>query len=163
LVNQVIGTVSLCKVRIRNRFSTIAAAGFLVGVAISLTLWLGLDNPRWMVPIRVGAFWSALRLSFEHASIFWLIRTFCVVGLLGAGIVVANLWCRFACPMGGVLDLVKRISLFRVFKTSVCNDCDKCLRACAMGTRPDEINCTNCGDCLDSCPIDAIKIGRKRR
>jgi ferredoxin-type protein NapH len=31
-----------------------------------------------------------------------------------------------------------------------------------MGTRPDEMNCTNCGDCLKSCPVNAIKIGRKQ-
>jgi polyferredoxin len=114
-----------------------------------------------MIPIRVGEFWSSIRLSFEHASVIWLVRTFIVLGLVVAGLGIANLWCRFACPTGGLLELAKRFSLFRIFKTSACNDCDACLKICEMGARPDETNCTNCGDCLKSCPVDAIKIGKK--
>ena len=30
-----------------------------------------------------------------------------------------------------------------------------------QSTRPHEANCTNCGDCLDACPTDAIGFGRK--
>lgn len=162
LVNQLIGKVSITKMRIRNRFTKIALLGLLTGLVIALILWLGLHNPRSMVPIRVGEFWNSVRLSFQHAFPFWLVRTFVVLGLVAAGFVVANLWCRFACPTGGLLELIKRISIFRIFKTSACNNCDKCLRICEMGSRPDEVNCTNCGDCLKSCPVDAIKIGRKR-
>lgn len=162
LVNQLIGKLSITKMRIQNRFTKIASLGLFAGLVIALILWLGLDNPRWMVPIRIGEFWSAIRLSFEHASSFWLIRTFIVLGLVAAGLAVANLWCRFACPTGGLLELIKRISLFRVFKTSACNDCNNCLKICEMGSRPNEVNCTNCGDCLKSCPVDAIKIGRKQ-
>ncbi len=162
LVNQLIGKMSLFKLRIRNRFTGFAAWGLFAGLAASLVLWLYLGNPRWMVPIRAGEFWNSVRLSFEHATPFWLVRTFVVLGLVAAGFLVANLWCRFACPTGGLLELFRRFSLFRVFKTGACNDCDDCLKVCEMGTRPDEVNCTNCADCLGSCPIDAIKVGRKR-
>ncbi len=162
LVNQLIGKVSITKMRTRNRFTKTAFLGLLAGLVISLILWLGLHNPRSMVPIRVGEFWHSVRLSFEHAFPFWLVRTFVVLGLVAAGFVVANLWCRFACPTGGLLELIKRISVFRIFKTSACNNCDKCLRICEMGSRPNEVNCTNCGDCLKTCPVDAIKVGRGR-
>jgi ferredoxin len=30
-----------------------------------------------------------------------------------------------------------------------------------MGTRPNEVNCTNCGDCQGVCPSGAIVFGRK--
>lgn len=162
LVNQLIGKGSLLKLRLRNGLTKIAPLGLLLGLIVALGLWLGMENPRSMIPIRVGEFWSALRLSFEHAGPYWLVRTFAVLGLVAAGLVIANLWCRFACPTGGALELLKRISLFRVFKTSACNDCNACLKICEMGSRPDETNCTNCGDCLNSCPVDAIKFGRKR-
>ena len=162
LVNQLIGKVSVTKLRTRNRFTKIAPLGLLAGSAIALALWLGLNNPRWMVPIRIGEFWSSIRLSFAHASVFWLIRTFIVLGLVATGFAVANAWCRFACPTGGLLELIKHISLFRIFKTTDCNGCNNCLRVCEMGSRPDEVNCTNCGDCLKSCPVDAIRIGRRR-
>jgi ferredoxin-type protein NapH len=162
LVNQLIGKASIAKMRIRNHFTKIAFWGLLLGLAVSLLLWLGIDNPRWMVPIRVGEFWGSIRLSFQHATGFWLTRTFVVLGFVVAGFAVANLWCRFACPTGGLLELIKRISLFRIFKTKACNDCNACLKVCEMGSRPDEVNCTNCGDCLKSCPVDAIKLGRRR-
>lgn len=161
-VNQLIGKVALFKVRILNRFTRFAPLGLMAGLAAALFLWLYLGNPRWMVPIRVGEFRNSVLLSFEHATPYWLVRTFVVLGLVAAGLILANLWCRFACPTGGLLEILKRISLFRVFKTSICNDCNDCLKVCEMGTRPDEANCTNCGDCLKSCPVDAIKFGRKR-
>jgi len=162
LVNHLIGKASVLKMRLGKDHVKLALLGLFTGLLLALVLWLGLGNPRSMVPIRVGEFWSSLKLSFQHAFPLWLVRTFVVLGLVAAGFVVANLWCRFACPTGGALELVKRISLFRVFKTTACNDCNACLRACEMGTRPDETNCTNCGDCLRSCPVGAIKIGRKR-
>lgn len=162
LVNQMIGKVSLCRGRTMQRFFRLAVWGPVAGLATALILWLVVGNPRWMVPIRIGEFWKAVGLSFEHATPYWLVRTCVVLGLLAGGFFLANLWCRFACPTGGLLELFKRFSLFGVFKTKACNDCNRCLQVCDMGTRPDEVNCTNCGDCLNSCPIDAIKIGRKR-
>lgn len=162
LVNQLIGKASFLKLRTRSGYARLAAFGLFVGLAIALVLWLGLGNPRSMVPIRVGEFWGSIRLSFQHAFPLWLVRTLVVLGLVAAGFVMANLWCRFACPTGGALELVKRISLLRVFKTRACNDCNACLKVCEMGTRPDEVNCTNCGDCLRSCPVGAIRVGRRR-
>lgn len=162
LVNQMLGKFAIFKLRTSGKVIRFAAWGSLVGLAAALYLWLGMGNPRSMVPIRVGEFWNSVTLSFQHATPLWLIRTFFVLGLVAAGLLVANLWCRFACPVGGLLEILKRFSLFRVFKTSACNDCNECLKVCEMGTRPDEPNCTNCGDCLKSCPINAIKIGEKR-
>jgi len=159
LVNQLIGKASATGLRIRNALTKIAPYGLFVGLIVAHILWLGTGNPRTMVPIRVGEFWKSIELSFEHASGLWLTRTAVVLGLLVAGFLVANLWCRFACPMGGLLELIKRISIFRIFKTDACTNCDACLEVCEMGARPNEMNCTNCGDCLKSCQVDAIKIG----
>ncbi len=161
-VNQLIGKLSFAKIRTRNRFTKLAPYGLFAALAIALLLWFGLGNPRSMVPIRVGEFWPSIRLSFEHAFSPWLLRTIVVVVLVAAGLAIANLWCRFACPTGGLLELLKHISLFRVFKTKACNGCNACLKVCEMGSRPNEANCTNCGDCLGSCPVDAIKVGRGR-
>ncbi|NLN60023.1 MAG: 4Fe-4S binding protein [Deltaproteobacteria bacterium] len=161
-VNQLIGKAAIFKLRTRNRFSKWAPLGLCLGLAVTLFLWLVLGNPRWIIPIRIGEFWPSIGLSFEHASTAWLIRTFTVLGLVAAGLVIANLWCRFVCPTGCLLEWFKRVAIFRVFKTDACNNCDACLKICEMGTRPDEVNCTNCGDCLKSCPENAIKIGRKR-
>ena len=161
-LNQIIGKVSFFKLRERNLFVRLAPAGMAISLAAVGIIWFGLDNPRMMVPIRIGEFWSAIQLSFKNTTPAWLIRTFIVLGLVAAGLVVANLWCRFVCPTGGLLELFKGMAIYRVFKTSACNDCNACLQVCEMGTRPDENNCNNCGDCLQSCPTNAIKFGQKK-
>jgi polyferredoxin len=162
-INQMIGRISFFKLRVRNRLLNVAMVGMAVSLITVLILWLGINNPRSLPPIRIGDFWSSVLFSFQHASLGWLLRTYIVLGLVAAGLFVANLWCRFVCPTGGLLELFKGLAVFRVFKSSACNDCNACLRICEMGTRPGETNCTNCGDCLQSCPVDAIHFGRKRQ
>jgi len=162
LLNQLLGKVAPMKLRRDSSAIRISSWGTAFGLVIALALWLGLDNPRWMVPIRVGEFWQATMLSFEHASVNWLIRTGILLAFIAIGLIAANLWCRVACPTGGLLELMKRFSLFRIYKTRECNECDTCRSVCEMGTRPAERNCTNCTDCVGSCPVNAIKIGRER-
>ena len=165
LINQIIGKIAFFKGKAKNTFTTIALWGKYFGLIFVLYLWLIIDNPRWMVPIRVGEFWNSIKLSFEHASNFWLIRTFFVISFIIVGFWLANAWCRYACPSGGLLELLKRFSLFKVVikNPSFCNGCNICLKACEMGTRPEEANCTNCGDCLSFCPQNTISIARKRK
>lgn len=160
LINQLIGKVSVFKLRIKNDKIKWASFGVFISLIISVWIWLALHNPRSMIPIRTGEFLNSIKLSFEHATPIWLIRSFIVIGFVLAGFILANLWCRFLCPTAGVLELVKKLSIFRIYKTSACNDCNRCLRICEMETRPDEENCTNCGDCLKICPVNAIKIGK---
>ena len=139
------------------------AAGKYLALAACLYVFFALGQPRVDVPIRVGAFFQAAALTFEHAMPLWLWRTGAVLGFFVLGLALAGAWCRFACPTGGALELLKGASLFKVYKTSACNGCGHCAKVCEMATRPEETNCTNCGDCLDSCPIDAIGLGRKPR
>ena len=162
LLNQMLGRIAPLKLRSNSPLIRFSSWGTVLGLVVALALWLGLDNPRWMVPIRVGEFQQAVMLSFEHAGLNWLIRTGVLLAFIVAGLVAANLWCRVACPTGGMLELLKRFSLFKVYKTPECNDCDKCRTVCEMGTRPAEQNCTNCADCVGSCPVNVIKIGKVR-
>lgn len=161
--NQLLGTAAPLKLRTRHIATRTLPYIKYLSLALALYVWLFLGQPREVVPIRVGDFFSSVRLTFEHANVIWLVRTFFVLGLLAAGLVLSSVWCRFVCPTGGLLDMFKKFSLFKVYKTDACNDCDKCLRICDMGTRPEEANCTNCCDCLPVCPQNAIKIGTFRR
>lgn len=162
LVNQLLGKLSPYRARARGAISKLAPWGGYAAIIACLYVWFVMGQPRTNVPIRVGEFFGAVALTFEHADRLWLIRTSVVLGLLLVGLVAANFWCRFACPMGGTLELVKRFSVFKILKTDDCNGCDKCLKICEMGTRPAETGCTNCGDCLSSCPEDAIVFRRTR-
>ncbi len=158
--NQILGMLAPLKLRIKNAFTAVTPYFKYLALAVALYAYFVLGQPREAVPIRIGDFFKSIPLTFEHANMIWLVKTFIVLGLLVLGLVIANAWCRFACPTGGILDALKKISIFKVYKTDACNDCNKCLRACHMGTRPAEANCTNCCDCIDLCPQDAIKTGR---
>lgn len=160
LLNQMTAKLAPVKFRAKGMIAGLAPYGKILGLLVVLYVWLILGQPREAIPIRVGEFVKATGLTFEHASLFWITRTCFVLGGLALGLVLANAWCRFLCPTGGLLDLIKGASLFKFYKTEDCNGCDKCLKICDMGTRPGEKNCTNCGDCLGSCPVDAIRFGR---
>lgn len=161
LVSQMLGKLAAIKTRKPGRLIRPASWGAYVALAGCLYVWLVLGQPRTNVPIRVGEFFGAVGLTFEHANLFWLTRTIVVLGLLALGLAVANFWCRFACPAGGLLEIGKRFSPYGFFTTKECTGCGTCRQACEMGTLPGDRNCTNCGDCLGSCPEGAIRFGRK--
>jgi ferredoxin-type protein NapH len=162
LINQMLGRLAPIKLRARNFITRWAPTGKFLGLATALYIYYMLGQPRADVPIRIGEVSQSVFLTFEHASLSWLIRSIFVLGCLAGGLIVANIWCRFVCPGGGLLELARRHSLFKFYKSSTCNNCNQCLDVCEMGTRPDEANCTNCGDCQGVCPSGAIVFGRKK-
>lgn len=72
-------------------------------------------------------------------------------------------WCNTVCPVGSVLGLVSRFSLFKVsIDQSQCVSCRKCEKGCKsscidIGTHTiDHSRCVDCFDCMDSCPKGGI-------
>ncbi|MEL7638367.1 MAG: 4Fe-4S binding protein [Solidesulfovibrio sp.] len=161
LAVQLLGKVAPLGRRYGGKLAGAANWGKYLAVAACLYVYYALNQPRADVPIRVGAFFESVALTFEHADNLWLVRTAVVLGMLALGLVVSAAWCRFACPTGGLLEAVKGVALLKVFKTGACTGCGKCDKVCALSTRPEEANCTNCGDCVHVCPAGAIGFGRK--
>jgi polyferredoxin len=87
-----------------------------------------------------------------------------------AGVVALNLfaqrfWCRYLCPLGGLLGLVSKVSLFRRVVSAECKGCTICTQVCPTGTidpqhgyASDPSECTLCLDCLESCPRSTIQF-----
>ncbi|MBT8339441.1 MAG: 4Fe-4S binding protein [Desulfatitalea sp.] len=161
LVHQLIAKAAPVKLRAGNIATRMAPYLLLLGIGAALYFWWVAGQSREAIPIRTGGFFESVRLTFEHAQAIWIIRTLAVLGVATLGLLVSNTWCRFACPTGGLLEWLKPVSVFNVYKTDRCNDCGKCALICEMDTRPAEANCTNCGDCLAGCPRNAIHIGRR--
>lgn len=161
-ISQLMGMLAPIKLRIKNALTRAVSWLKYPALAGVLYLWWVWGQPRENVPIRVGEFFSSIALTFEHANLIWLVRTFIVLGFLALGLLLANAWCRFACPTGGILELLKPVSWLKVFKNEKCSNCNDCRKICEMGTRPAETDCTNCGDCLSVCPENAIEIGRRK-
>jgi MauM/NapG family ferredoxin protein len=80
------------------------------------------------------------------------------VGVLALNAVAARFWCRYLCPLGGLLGLISRVAWLQREVGETCASCQRCSRACPMGTidasrgyASDPAECTLCLDCVDSC------------
>jgi len=91
-----------------------------------------------------------------------------VVGLLFLGLLFLNWWiprffCRAICPLGALLGLFSRFSLWRIDRDPVrCTDCDLCLKSCEGASDPQadlrKSECFVCLNCIEDCPHDALSF-----
>lgn len=80
--------------------------------------------------------------------------------VLAASLLVERAWCRYLCPLGGVLSVLSRFSLIRIRRTpTTCTDCSLCDTACPVGIEPSKAapmvspDCIGCMDCVTTCPV----------
>ena len=82
-------------------------------------------------------------------------------------------YCNTICPVGTVLGLFSRFSLFRpVINTNKCKNCSLCARRCKAACidyknhNIDHSRCVACMDCIDNCKHGALRLecrfGNKR-
>ncbi|MBF0288244.1 MAG: 4Fe-4S dicluster domain-containing protein [SAR324 cluster bacterium] len=90
------------------------------------------------------------------------------VGAFFLALIILNLWkprffCRFLCPLGALLGVISRYSLFRINRNvNRCTDCNLCLTRCEGASDPQGkvrvSECFSCMNCLDDCPEDALQF-----
>jgi len=90
----------------------------------------------------------------------WLILTVFFAAIF-MNTVIPRFYCRFICPLGGLLGLLSRFSIWRIGKNvSECSNCGLCEKACEGGCEPASqvriAECVSCFNCLDDCRDDVI-------
>ena len=131
----------------------------------SATLFAGLP---WM------AYWETFETSVDwltHQDPLLWARLLLLIFALVIPMFIPRAWCRWFCPNGAIMGRIGKFSLIGVGrKLPLCDHCGDCEKVCSMGVPilqyrdPPKIRdsmCTNCLDCVEACPNDAmhIKIG----
>jgi len=85
--------------------------------------------------------------------------------VLGSNLVERRFWCKYLCPLGGLLGILSRYAFLRRSVSEDCNDCGACAHVCQGGATPNQAErwknteCIYCTDCDDLCPQNAVHFG----
>ena len=83
--------------------------------------------------------------------------------IFGLNFLSPRFWCRNLCPLGGLLALLSKISMFKFSFFEGCTQCSICVKVCptdAISFDAEKIDSGECIDCLRcqyECPKETIK------
>lgn len=116
-------------------------------------------------PVSTFDAWLRPRLLPAEPVVYRSAVLFAVVfiGIIALNLWAERFWCRYLCPLGGLLGLLSKVTLFRRRVGEECKGCTLCTRACPTGTidprknyASDPAECTMCLDCLETCPRSLV-------
>lgn len=120
----------------------------------------------------VGGFDSLIRpvIFPSHPAQYrfgWLYGGFFAL-LVGLNALAPRFWCRYLCPLGGMLGVLGKFSLVSCQISESCSQCGSCLPACPTGAiqESDHIfcdpgECTMCMACAVDCPTGQVTFPAK--
>ncbi len=87
---------------------------------------------------------------------------FILVGILGLVYFSRRFWCRYCCPLGALLGIFSRLALIRRRVTESCTECGQCQESCPLDAIKDDphdtvqAECIGCQTCARVCPEGAV-------
>lgn len=92
---------------------------------------------------------------------------------LAGSIVYDRFFCKYLCPMGALLGLASKVSIFRIRRNAeTCTDCHACDRVCPSNIKVSQVEtvtsmeCLSCNECANACPVPgtlAMRAGEPQR
>lgn len=103
---------------------------------------------------------------FVMPGIAWWAMIIPFALLLLLNVIEKRFWCRYLCPLGGLIGLGSKFALFkRQVNQESCVKCGECAGTCTMGAisakrdfTSDPAECIMCMDCGPVCPKNAISF-----
>jgi polyferredoxin len=143
----------------------------LIGLVILLPLVLGFNGIPFekqavsicrLCPagaLEAGLPYSAQSLLTGNGWLMSGMKSAILVLFLAAALFIHRPWCRIFCPLGGMLALCNRFSLFHLrFNPKECIECNLCRSRCSMGVKVDQkVNVSGCIRCLECTTCGAIE------
>ncbi|MDR2131630.1 MAG: 4Fe-4S dicluster domain-containing protein [Odoribacteraceae bacterium] len=132
---------------------------YLAGNNLLEVIFAGFNNHAFY---RMGIF------VHDGFALFIGLLTFAIIGTLAW--LYGRTWCNTLCPVGALLGLIGRYSLFRMYiDPGKCTRCGACTARCKAGCidsrekRVDNSRCVACFNCMDTCKFDALRFTRARK
>ena len=88
-----------------------------------------------------------------------------LIGFVYAAWRIPRFWCRYVCPVGGIMAAFQKNSLLGMHRDPVkCSNCKECETACPMQVpimdldwkKFNDSECILCMACIDACPAGAL-------
>ncbi len=159
----------LPKVKVPEKWDKVLSYGRFVVLAIVLymsastaTLWFADYDPYRAV--------FSLHWIFDFNTAAWLSYAIGIAFIIG-GLFIPRLWCRYFCPLGGIVGLIQYVSPIKIRRDEViCTDCGLCDRVCPMRLKVATVesvsgDCIACLECVERCPAKGalnVSLGKLR-
>jgi formate hydrogenlyase subunit 6/NADH:ubiquinone oxidoreductase subunit I/polyferredoxin len=145
--------------------SILPALNYGLRGALDLLYATNMPTLQWVADGGYSLFGSNI-LSFKPQYFHWA----ALIGIIFILIAVLNraitrFWCRGICPLGALMGILSRFSIFGMEKKhSQCDDCNRCLLHCQGACDPQgkvpwrQAECHLCFNCEAACPQDVIRF-----
>ncbi len=117
--------------------------------------------------VSTGINWFGQAADRPFSLLNSLVAAVLLAALTFAVYKAGRIYCNTLCPVGAILRLVARYSIFRLsIDENACTSCRLCEKACKAGCIDvsrrtlDFSRCVSCYNCAASCNFSAIKLGR---
>ncbi len=81
-----------------------------------------------------------------------------LTAIIAGNLIAHRFWCRYLCPLGGLLGLISKFAIFRREAAPECTQCGACEQVCPTGTidpknnyQSDSAECIMCMRCKEVC------------